>query len=97
MPRPKLHGCGFFVREGMLLIDADNAREAARDVVEQLFDDGQIDAEPRASGREGPAQIVENPRRPYRPASRRSSRRLTLLKPATGLAPCVKTKSEPAI
>jgi hypothetical protein len=63
MPRPDLHRRALFVGERMPLIDADNAREAAGDMIEQFFDDRQIDAEPRHAGRDGAPDVVQDPRR----------------------------------
>lgn len=63
MARPCLHCRALLVSERMPLIDANDARETAGNVIEQLFDDRQIDAEPGHAGRDGAPDVVENPAR----------------------------------
>jgi hypothetical protein len=47
----------FFIGEGVTLINADDARERAAGMVQELFDHRQVDAEPRASAGEGSPEI----------------------------------------
>src|ERR1019366_2786980 len=61
VPRPCFDGHAFLVGKAMSLVHADDSGEAARRVIEQFFDDGQIYSELCAAACERPAQILKNP------------------------------------
>ena len=67
MPRPCRHRCALFIGERMPLINANDTREGAAHMVQKLFDDRQINAEPGHAGRDGAPDIVQNPWRHGRP------------------------------
>lgn len=60
---PYFERCPFLVGEAVPLVDADNAAERARDVVQYLLDHGQVGAEARHARRDRPPNIVEGPMR----------------------------------
>ncbi len=58
MVLPELNGSAHFRLEIVALVDADDAAERARDVVQELLSDFETHAEFRHVGRERPPKIV---------------------------------------
>src|SRR5262249_5996347 len=59
---PLLEGRSLFLSKFVPLVDAYNAGKRTRDMVQNLLDNGEIDAEPGHAARRGAAQIMQRPR-----------------------------------
>lgn len=61
MISPGVECLALLIGKVLMLVDADDASEAAADVVQDFFDHRQLDTQPRHSGGAGPSQIVQPP------------------------------------
>src|SRR5262245_12129006 len=53
----------FFFREAVALINADDASKRTAGVIQNFFDNGQVDAQPRHATCSSSSQVVQSPRR----------------------------------
>ena len=58
---PSLKRLAFFLRKGVSLINTNNPSEAPRRMIEHLFDDVEVNSQPRHAGRDCPPEIMKRP------------------------------------